>query len=205
MRMESFRRAGIGSAKLDGSCGATVHRRINRRTRDVLHRHRCFDKGERALHLGLKRQDRARGQAANRSRDYRSFIAATGLAIERIGLEAGCTAAWLFAGLRHHKPRAGTSSLGKKSTCGGGSLCVVWGVMRGHYSPGIIKKVARSIQSNATVLVLPGLAGDVPSPSLIIRKKSQQNVKCERGLMPRPFGLTASESATCACCHPHQR
>ena len=39
-----------GFAKLDGSCGATVHRRINRRTRDVLHRHRCFDEGERALH-----------------------------------------------------------------------------------------------------------------------------------------------------------
>jgi transposase len=30
------------------------------------------------------------------------FIAATGLAIERIGLEAGCTAAWLFAGLQRH-------------------------------------------------------------------------------------------------------
>src|SRR5262249_48960939 len=28
------------------------------------------------------------------------FIAATGLAIERIGLESGCTAAWLFAGLQ---------------------------------------------------------------------------------------------------------
>jgi transposase len=26
------------------------------------------------------------------------FIAATGLAIDRIGLESGCTAAWLFAG-----------------------------------------------------------------------------------------------------------
>jgi transposase len=30
------------------------------------------------------------------------FVAATGLAIERIGLESGCTAAWLFAGLRRH-------------------------------------------------------------------------------------------------------
>ena len=39
-----------GFAKLDGSCGATVHRRINRRTRHVLHWHRCFDEGERALH-----------------------------------------------------------------------------------------------------------------------------------------------------------
>ena len=29
-----------GFAKLIGSCGATVHRRINRRTRYVLHRHR---------------------------------------------------------------------------------------------------------------------------------------------------------------------
>jgi hypothetical protein len=52
---------------------------------------------------------------------------------------------------------------------------------RGGPSPirraGIIKKVARSIQSNATVQVLPGLAGDVPSPSLIMRTKSQQNVK----------------------------
>ena len=28
------------------------------------------------------------------------FIADTGLAIERIGLESGCTAAWLFAGLQ---------------------------------------------------------------------------------------------------------
>ena len=66
---------------------------------------------------------------------------------------------------------------GKKSAYGGGSLWVVWGLMRGHHSPGIIKKVARSIQSNATVQVLPGLAGDVPSPSLIMRTKSQQNVK----------------------------
>jgi uncharacterized protein (DUF2236 family) len=47
---------------------------------------------------------------------------------------------------------------GKKSAYGGGSLWVVWGLMRGHHSPGIIKKVARSIQSNATVQVLPGLA-----------------------------------------------
>ena len=38
------------SDTLDGSCGATVHRRINRRTGHVLHRHRCFDEGERALH-----------------------------------------------------------------------------------------------------------------------------------------------------------
>jgi transposase len=30
------------------------------------------------------------------------FIAATGLAIERIGLEAGCTAAWLCAGLQRY-------------------------------------------------------------------------------------------------------
>jgi transposase len=30
------------------------------------------------------------------------FIADTGLAIERIGLESGCTAAWLFAGLQRH-------------------------------------------------------------------------------------------------------
>ena len=50
MRMGSFRRAATGSAKLAGSCDATVHRRIARRTRDVLHRHRCFDEGERALH-----------------------------------------------------------------------------------------------------------------------------------------------------------
>src|SRR5215471_12779455 len=28
------------------------------------------------------------------------FIAATGLAIERIGLESGCSAGWLFAGLQ---------------------------------------------------------------------------------------------------------
>jgi hypothetical protein len=50
---------------------------------------------------------------------------------------------------------------------------------RGQALPkvGIIKKVARSIQSNATVQVLPGLAGDVPSPSLIMRTKGQQNVK----------------------------
>ena len=32
-----------GFAKLGRSCGATVHRRINRRTRHVLHRHRRFD------------------------------------------------------------------------------------------------------------------------------------------------------------------
>jgi transposase len=30
------------------------------------------------------------------------FIAATGLAIERIGLESGCPAAWLFAGLQRY-------------------------------------------------------------------------------------------------------
>jgi hypothetical protein len=30
------------------------------------------------------------------------FIAATGLTIERIGLESGCIAAWLFAGLQRH-------------------------------------------------------------------------------------------------------
>ena len=30
------------------------------------------------------------------------FFADTGLAIERIGLESGCTAAWLFAGLQRH-------------------------------------------------------------------------------------------------------
>ena len=30
------------------------------------------------------------------------FVAATGLPIERIGLESGCTAAWLFAGLQRH-------------------------------------------------------------------------------------------------------
>jgi len=30
------------------------------------------------------------------------FIAATGLAIERVGLESGCTAAWLFAGLQRY-------------------------------------------------------------------------------------------------------
>src|SRR6478752_7275632 len=71
--MGSFRRAGFGSEKLDGSCGATVHRRINRRTRHVLHRHRCFDEGERALHPGRQRQNRARDQAAERSRDYRTL------------------------------------------------------------------------------------------------------------------------------------
>jgi hypothetical protein len=56
-----------GFAKVDGSCGATVHRRINRRTHHVLHRHRCFDQGERALHPGRQRQNRARSQAADRS------------------------------------------------------------------------------------------------------------------------------------------
>jgi transposase len=30
------------------------------------------------------------------------FIDTTGLAIERIGLESGCTAAWLFAGLQRY-------------------------------------------------------------------------------------------------------
>jgi hypothetical protein len=34
------------------------------------------------------------------------FIAATGLAIERIGLEAGCSAAWLFAGLQRDASEA---------------------------------------------------------------------------------------------------
>src|ERR1700738_4039369 len=48
------------------------------------------------------------------------------------------------------------------------------------------KKVARSIQSNATVQVLPGLAGDVPSPYLIMRTKSQQNVKADGGLNAPP-------------------
>jgi hypothetical protein len=45
-----------GFAKLDGFCGATVHRRINRRTRHVLHRHRRIDEGERALHPRRQRQ-----------------------------------------------------------------------------------------------------------------------------------------------------
>src|ERR1700720_2298277 len=49
------------------------------------------------------------------------------------------------------------------------------------------KKVARSIQSNATVQVLPGLAGDVPSPSLIMRTKGQQNVKANGGLILCPL------------------
>src|ERR1700736_2618076 len=59
---------------------------------------------------------------------------------------------------------------------------------RGQAIPkvGIIKKVARSIQSNATVQVLPGLAGDVPSPSLIMRTKGQQNVKAN-GLNSLPI------------------
>src|ERR1700720_1284916 len=48
------------------------------------------------------------------------------------------------------------------------------------------KKVARNIQSNATVQVLPGLAGDVPSPSLIMRMKGQQNVKAN-GLNSLPI------------------
>jgi hypothetical protein len=39
------------------------------------------------------------------------------------------------------------------------------------------KKVARSIQIQRHSSILPGLAGDVPSPSLIMRTKSQQNVK----------------------------
>jgi hypothetical protein len=39
------------------------------------------------------------------------FVAGIGLAIERIGLESGCTAAWLFAGLRivGQKPRDPTT------------------------------------------------------------------------------------------------
>jgi hypothetical protein len=41
----------------------------------------------------------------------------------------------------------------------------------------IIKKWRGAFRSNATVQVLPGLAGDVPSPSLIMRAKSQQTVK----------------------------
>ena len=91
-----------GFAKLDGSCGATVHRRINRRTRYVLHWHRCFDEGECALHPGRQRQNRARDQAAADPEIIARFIAATGLAIERIGLESGCTAAWLFSGLQRY-------------------------------------------------------------------------------------------------------
>src|SRR6478735_5527008 len=54
------------------------------------------------------------------------------------------------------------------------------------------KKVARSIQSNATVQVLPGLAGYVPSPYLIMRTKSQQNVKANGGLMLRDMDLFAA-------------
>jgi hypothetical protein len=41
----------------------------------------------------------------------------------------------------------------------------------------IIKKWRGAFRSNATVQVLPGLAGDVPSPSLIMPAKSQQTVK----------------------------
>jgi hypothetical protein len=48
-----------GFATLGGCCGATVHRRINRRTCHALHRHRRFDKGERDLHPGRQRQNRS--------------------------------------------------------------------------------------------------------------------------------------------------
>jgi hypothetical protein len=47
------------------------------------------------------------------------------------------------------------------------------------------KKWRGAFRSNATVQVLPGLAGDVPSPSLIMRTKSQQNVKA-KGLNAPP-------------------
>ncbi len=100
--MGSFRRAGTGSAKFDGSCGATVHRRINRRTRHVLHRNRCFDEGERALLLDAKGKIVRETRLPTDPEIIARFIAATGLAIERVGLESGCTAAWLFARLQRY-------------------------------------------------------------------------------------------------------
>ena len=44
------------------------------------------------------------------------FIADTGLAIERIGVESGCTAAWLFAGLQRYGATA--SRPGSAASCG---------------------------------------------------------------------------------------
>jgi hypothetical protein len=85
-----------GSAKFDGSYGATVHRRIYRRTRHLLRRHRCLLEGERALHIVRETKLPTGPDVIAR------FVAATGLAIERIGLESDCTKAWLFAALQRY-------------------------------------------------------------------------------------------------------
>jgi hypothetical protein len=88
--MGSFRRAGTGSAKLDGSCGATVDRHINRRTRmyyigiDVSTKESALcildDKGKIVRETKLPTDPEVIAR----------FVAGTGLAIERIGLESGC-------------------------------------------------------------------------------------------------------------------
>jgi hypothetical protein len=52
---------------------------------------------------------------------------------------------------------------------------------------GIIKKVARSIQSNATVQVLPGLAEDVPSPFLISCARKVSKTSRRTGLNSLPI------------------
>ena len=78
-----------------------MHRRINRRTRHVLHRHRCSTK-ESALCILDGRKIVREAKLATDPEMIARFIAATELAIERIGLESGCTAAWLFAGLQRY-------------------------------------------------------------------------------------------------------
>ena len=62
---------------------------------------------------------------------------------------------------------------------------------RGGPSPilraGIIKKVARSIQSNATVQVLPGLAGGCAKPIFDHAHEKSAKRQGDRGLMLRPL------------------
>src|ERR1700720_251888 len=100
--MGSFRRAGSGSPKLGGSCGVTVHRRINRRTRHYYIGIDVSTKESALCILDGKGKIVRETKLPTDPEIIAHFIAATGLAIDRIGLESGCTAAWLFAGLQRY-------------------------------------------------------------------------------------------------------
>jgi hypothetical protein len=92
-----------GFAKLDECCGATAHRRINRRTRHVLPSASMFRRRRaQSASWTAKAKLCARPSCRPDPEIIVRFIAATGLAIERIGLESGCTAAWLRAGLQRY-------------------------------------------------------------------------------------------------------
>jgi transposase len=99
--MGSFRRAGFAATERIGCSGSTV--RYRTRTGgpnmyyvgiDVASQESAVcildSKGKIVREAKLSTDPEALGR----------FLADTGLAIERVGLESGCTAAWLFTGLQ---------------------------------------------------------------------------------------------------------